>query len=178
MKHSSSTGVQFADNYNIFGGGLRWTNWYRGRANCRRLGGDLPSERQWEGIASGGHGGYEQGPRPNPWGATGPSAASVQNQASNLRSGSAWLGVTPEGLADLTAHAIDYGEWTLADNAARPSGENPQSGPTAGHNRATWKGGGTGRRSDFPVRARYHHYFSRSSDYFGSSRCVWGFSRP
>ncbi len=162
-------------------GGLGWSHWYTGRASCRRLGGDLPSERQWEGIASGGYGGYAQGPRPNPWGATGPSAASVQYRG-GLRSGSAWLGVTPEGLADLTAHAISNGEWTLADDADRPSGENPQSGPTAGHHRATWKGGGTGRRSDFPVRARYYFYnyfyLFRNSDLNGSSRCVWGFSRP
>ena len=50
--------------------GLRWSDWYAGRAHCRRLGGDLPTERQWEGAASGGAGGFEGGPRPYPWGAT------------------------------------------------------------------------------------------------------------
>ena len=50
--------------------GLRWSDWYAGRAHCRRLGGDLPTERQWEGVASGGAGGFGGLPRPHPWGRT------------------------------------------------------------------------------------------------------------
>jgi hypothetical protein len=163
--------------------GLSWGHWYQGRANCRRLGGDLPSERQWEGIASGGVGGDPQGSRPYPWGNTADtadtSAAVLYRARPTFRGGAAWLGVTPEGLSDLTARAVRNGEWTLADNAVRPAGENPQSGPTGGHHRGTWKGGGTGSRSTFPVRARYHHGgYLRNVENYGSSRCVWFRPRP
>jgi hypothetical protein len=141
------------------------------------LGGDLPSERQWEGIASGGHGGFENGPRPHPWGSTPRSAASVyySRRSDDLRIASTWLGVTPEGLADLTAHAISYGEWTLADNSGKPSGMNAQNGPTAGHNQGTWKGGPAG---GYPVRARSADSGNRFHGGLGVARCVWLVSRP
>ena len=119
--------------------GLGWNSWYTGRAHCRRLGGDLPTERQWEGVPSGGAGGFEQGPRPHPWGAR-RAAASTSYQRHNNRSGkSAWLGVTPEGLADLTSNAVSYGEWTL-EQGNRASGTDPQSGHRAGSNGAFFMG--------------------------------------
>jgi hypothetical protein len=161
--------------------GLSWNRWYSGRANCRRLGGDLPSERQWEGIASGGAGGAQQGPRPFPWGNTADTAqspAAVLYRSSPVtRGAAAWLGVTPEGLSDLTSRAVVYGEWTLADQRARPSGENPQSGPSANGHPATCKGGGINDREKFPVRARNNNLY-RASGSNGSSRCVWLRPRP
>jgi len=162
--------------------GLSWGHWYSGRANCRRFGGDLPTERQWEGVASGGAGGAQQGARPFPWGDTSDTARSpaavLYRERPTARGGAAWLGLTPEGLADLTARAVSYGEWTLADDRARSSGENPQGGPTEGHDRGAWKGGGTSYREQFPVRARASYGFGRSSGRDGSSRCVWLRPRP
>ncbi|MDE0882498.1 MAG: hypothetical protein OSB21_07890, partial [Myxococcota bacterium] len=176
MKSSEGAGLYSTSSAGTYG--LSWSHWYTSRASCRRLGGDLPSERQWEGIASGGHGGFANGPRPHPWGSTPRSAASVYYGLNN-RIGSAWLGVTPEGLADLTAHAVSYGEWTLADNAGKPSGSNAQNGPTSGHNRATWKGGPQGDLGGFPVRARLvGDIYLRSNHRFGVARCVWLGSRP
>ena len=133
--------------------GLDWRNWYTGRAHCRRLGGDLPTERQWEGVASGGAGGFEGGPRPHPWGRTPRAAASTSYQLQNNRSGRAWLGVTPEGLADLTSNAVSYGEWTL-EQGNRASGTDPHSGHRAGSNQVIIKVGG---RSEAYYSVRLRH---------------------
>ena len=107
--------------YNL---GLRWATWYQGRVFCRRLGGDLPTERQWEGVASGGQG---SGLRFFAWGHTRQAAASTSYQRDNNRSGRAWLGVTPEGVADLTSNAEPDGEWTL-EQGNRSHGTDPHTG--------------------------------------------------
>ena len=153
--------------------GLTWRDWYTGRAHCRRLGGDLPTERQWEGVASGGAGCFEGGPRPHPWGRTPRAAASTSYQRQNNRSGRAWLGVTPEGLADLTSNAVQLGEWTL-EQGNRASGTDPQSGHRGGSTQAVFKGGGRHRAAHYSVRARLdENGLDRGSTNNGSSRCVW-----
>jgi hypothetical protein len=158
--------------------GLAWGNWYQGRANCRRLGGDLPTERQWEGLATAGAGGFERGLRPHPWGRTpAHQAASIAYYQAGMRSAEAWLATTPEGLADLTSSATGYGEWTMGDQGERPLGENPQNGPLPGSDYCSIKGGGTSGRNGFPVPARDHDN-TRYADNNGSSRCVWLRPRP
>ena len=98
--------------------GLTWRDWYTGRAHCRRLGGDLPTERQWEGVASGGAGGFEGGPRPHPWGRTPRAAASTSYQQQNNRSERAKQGCARRPRRpDLKRSS--YGEWT---RARKPSG--------------------------------------------------------
>jgi hypothetical protein len=138
----------------------------------------MPTERQWEGAASGGHGGAVDGPRPNPWGATPAAQASVRGTGAT-RAGDAWLGVTAEGLADLTSHQTTYGEFVLADHFARPRGEAPQSGPTGGNFGLTFKGS-RADRGQYGVRPRNPrgNPSVRSFDFYGVSRCVWPSSPP
>jgi hypothetical protein len=106
--------------------GLEWA-WglYSHRQNCRRFGGDVPTERQWEAIASGGAGGYISGPRPYPWGTTARGVASRQEQRYGFRAGAAWLGITPEGIPDLNDDVVLE---EAREAFERTMGENPQRG--------------------------------------------------
>ncbi len=164
-----STGAMLQGHVTNFG--LSWQTWTKGRANCRRLGGDLPSERQWEGFASGGFGGYELGPRRYPWGQTGPALPGIV--LNFVRSGRSWLNTTPEGLADLTSRSVEMGEYVLSDGDATVSGVNPQTGPTTVHS-YVWKGGGY-TRSEVAVRSRL---VGTDNGNPGRSRCVWHHNFP
>jgi formylglycine-generating enzyme required for sulfatase activity len=100
--------------------------WFDARAYCLWLGGDLPTEAQWEYAAK------ETTGRVYPWGTTGPSCSivsfftgDVTCNSGPLAVGSYDAGSTPEGAEDMAGNVA---EWTLDAYDVYPS--DPQTDPT------------------------------------------------
>ncbi|MEC7750263.1 MAG: hypothetical protein VX405_02020, partial [Myxococcota bacterium] len=156
-------------------------NWYRDRSLCRRWGGDLPSDRQYEWIATGGAGPLA---RRYPWGDSPPQPASAMYSGGDLRSsraGSHWLGTSVEGLADLAGTFERYGHWVLDDTGrSAPSGIAPQRGPQASQNENPPKKGGSKSQGIeyLPSGARYSSNNRSFHSVYGVGRCVWSVFSP
>lgn len=158
-------GMSGRDNHPING-----VNWHQARAYCQSIGGDLPTEAQWEYAARGTDG------RTYPWGSDAPSSQLCWGRwptpASTCAVQSFPSGNSPFGLFDMAGNVW---EWTL-DHLATYTTEaasNP-TGPKAGGHRV-FRGGAWDGRTAAGVRAAFR--YNNWPDYRGLEvgfRCARG----
>ena len=140
-------------NWSVSGRGnhpINCVDWSQARAYCQSLGGDLPTEAQWEYAARGTDG------RRHPWGTDAPASqlcwSGVGARAGTCPIQSFPSGNSPFGLFDMSGNVW---EWTRDWFAPYPSGSdvNP-TGPGSGTTHVV-HGGSWNSSAGFLVRATY-----------------------
>jgi hypothetical protein len=154
-------------------GSLSYYGWLSSRPSCRRLGGDLVTESQWDRAMRAGGG---LAARIYPWGDTDPVTA-TRLSGTNGRVGSAWLGATPEGLIGVGDDYDQFYVGHLVRDAlvdALP-GVDGQAGPFNNLRGESW----TRYRIDTETGALAgRHYSYAESGQRKMVRCVWRHNAP